>query len=138
MQSERQLSIATTPMWYVKFSNAHTATLSVGTAGAGAVTSVTQTSCGTYTVQGYMPQNDPFEVNSTSVVLRLNAEVASLCQAAAFPAASQLAAVGHRYVLTPQLFLLTFGSVYISNCKIACNSLQVVEACALVLLVHQF
>ena len=47
-------------------------------------------------VQGYMPQNDPFEVNFTSVVLQLNAGVASLCQTAAFPAASKLAAVEHR------------------------------------------
>lgn len=60
------------------------------------MTSVTQTSCTTYTVQGYMPQSDPFEVNSTSVVLQLNAGVASLCKEDAFPAASQLAAVNHR------------------------------------------
>ena len=72
----------------------------VGGAGGGAVTSVTQTSCDTYSVQGYMPQNDPFEVNSTSVVLQLNAGVGSLCKAAAFPAASQLAAVDHRYAIT--------------------------------------
>ena len=75
-------------------------TLFVGTVGAGAVTGVTQTSCNTYTVQGYMPQNDPFEVNFTSVVLQLNAGVASLCQTAAFPAASKLAAVDHRSAVT--------------------------------------
>ena len=64
-------------------------------AGAGTVTSVTQLDCSTYTVQGYMPQNDPFEVNSTTVVLQLMAGVASACNGT-FPAASQLAAVNHR------------------------------------------
>lgn len=64
-------------------------------AGAGTVTSVTQVDCTTYTVQGYMPQNDPFEVNSTTVVLRLNEGVASACSGQ-FPAASQLVAVDHR------------------------------------------
>ena len=76
-----------------------TETMSVDSAGAGTVTSVTQVSCDTYTVQGYMPQNDPFEVNSTTLVLRLNAGVASLCGESgrpAFPAASQLGAVDHR------------------------------------------
>ena len=90
------MSFANTALWQAKLPTAHTKTLFVDTAGAGAVTSVTQTSCSTYIVQGYMPQNDPFEVNYTSVVLQLNAGVASLCQAAAFPAASKLAAVDHR------------------------------------------
>ena len=64
-------------------------------AGSGAVTSVTQLDCSTYTVQGYMPQNDPFEVNSTTVVLQLKAGTASACNGT-FPAASQLVAVNHR------------------------------------------
>ena len=63
--------------------------------GAGAVTSVTQLDCSTYVVQGYMPQNDPFEVNSTTVVLQLKAGVASACNGT-FPAASQLVAVNQR------------------------------------------
>ena len=59
------------------------------------VTSVTQLDCSTYTVQGYVPQNDPFEVNSTTVVLQLKAGVASACNGS-FPEASQLATVEHR------------------------------------------
>lgn len=67
----------------------------VAVAGSGAVTSVTQLDCTTYSVSGYMPQNDPFEVNSTTVVLQLKAGVASACNGT-FPAASQLVAVNHR------------------------------------------
>ncbi|KAL3154789.1 hypothetical protein ABBQ38_011332 [Trebouxia sp. C0009 RCD-2024] len=67
--------------------------------GAGVVTGVTQLSCTTYSVRGYMPQTDPFEVNSTTVLLQLNTGVASVCSESggpAFPAASQLVAVDHR------------------------------------------
>ena len=69
--------------------------------GAGTVTSVTQVDCTTYTVQGYMPQNDPFEVNATTVVLQLRAGVASACSGQ-FPEASQLQAVDHRQVFLQQ------------------------------------
>lgn len=64
-------------------------------AGAGVVTSVTQLDCTTYRVQGYVPQNDPYEVNATTVVLQLRAGVVSACNGS-FPAASQLVAVDHR------------------------------------------
>lgn len=60
------------------------------------MTSVSQLDCDTWQVQGYMPQNDPYEYNSTSVVLQLKAGVASACNGT-FPAATQLAAVDHRY-----------------------------------------
>ena len=59
------------------------------------MTSVTQLDCDTWQVQGYMPQNDPFEYNATSVVLQLNAGVASACNGT-FPAATQLTSVDHR------------------------------------------
>ncbi|KAL0049728.1 hypothetical protein WJX82_008715 [Trebouxia sp. C0006] len=101
------------------------------TPGSGAVTSVTQLDCSTYTVQGYMPQNDPFEVNSTTVVLQLKAGIASACNGT-FPAATQLVAVNHRPIAkiyatqmsyptgvptttaTSALFIVTFSEPVVS------------------------
>ena len=75
--------------------------------GAGVVTNVTQLDCSTYTVQGYVPQSDPFEVNSTTVVLQLKAGVISACNGS-FPAASQLVTVDHRYDMCSLLAWDTF------------------------------
>ena len=82
-------------------------------AGVGVVTSIAQLDCTTYAVQGYMPQNDPFELNSTTVVLQVKSGVASDCNGT-FPAASQLRVVDHRSAILSQHRLLL---LHVATCR---------------------